>query len=126
MYLEEVLREAFSHPAVEGIMMFTSINDASGNCWRMCLTDTNMTNLPSGTAVDSLLREWLQVEMMPITSLYHHSHLHWRGPIGQHTVSIKVSENTTYYATLTVSRGHGVQHFFLQLVEEKEKRDVPT
>jgi hypothetical protein len=96
-------------------MMFTSIDDASGKCWRMCLTDTNMNNLPTGTTIDLLLQEWLQVEMMPITFPYRHSHLQWRGPVGQHTVSVKVSENTTYYATLKVSHGHGIQHFFLQI-----------
>ncbi|VVA30128.1 PREDICTED: endo-1 4-beta-xylanase [Prunus dulcis] len=42
-YLEEILREGFSHPAVEGIMMFV---------------DKSFKNTPAGDVVDKLLDEW--------------------------------------------------------------------
>lgn len=29
-----------------------------GGCWRMCLTDNNFRNLPTGNIVDKLLHEW--------------------------------------------------------------------
>ncbi|ONH91947.1 hypothetical protein PRUPE_8G145700 [Prunus persica] len=42
-YLEEILREVFSHPAVEGIIMFV---------------DKSFKNTPAGDVVDKLLDEW--------------------------------------------------------------------
>ncbi|KAJ7959703.1 putative Endo-1,4-beta-xylanase [Quillaja saponaria] len=56
-YLEQILREAHSHPKVEGIMMWTG-RDPNKGCWRMCLTDSNFKNLPTGDVVDKLLQEW--------------------------------------------------------------------
>ncbi|KAF7827513.1 endo-1,4-beta-xylanase 5-like [Senna tora] len=55
-YLEQILREAHSHPKVQGIMMWTGWTP--GGCYRMCLTDNNFKNLPTGDVVDKLLREW--------------------------------------------------------------------
>ncbi|KAK4284473.1 hypothetical protein QN277_001301 [Acacia crassicarpa] len=55
-YLEEILREAYSHPSVEGIVMWTAWRPEG--CYRMCLTDNNFNNLPTGDVVDKLLQEW--------------------------------------------------------------------
>ncbi|XP_028767203.1 endo-1,4-beta-xylanase 5-like isoform X3 [Neltuma alba] len=55
-YLEEILREAYSHPKVEGIVMWTGWSPQG--CYRMCLTDNNFKNLPTGDVVDKLLQEW--------------------------------------------------------------------
>ncbi|KAK8943350.1 hypothetical protein KSP40_PGU020105 [Platanthera guangdongensis] len=55
-YLEAILREGFSHPAVQGIVMWAGWH-AEG-CDRMCLTDNNFKNLPSGDVVDKLISEW--------------------------------------------------------------------
>ncbi|KAJ0973696.1 hypothetical protein J5N97_015661 [Dioscorea zingiberensis] len=55
-YLEEILREAFAHPAVQGIVMWGSWHPQG--CYRMCLTDNNFKNLPTGDVVDKLLKEW--------------------------------------------------------------------
>ncbi|KAK6945985.1 Glycoside hydrolase family 10 domain, partial [Dillenia turbinata] len=57
-YLEQILREGYSHPAVKGIVMWAG-RDAQG-CYRMCLTDENFKNLPTGDVVDKLLREWVK------------------------------------------------------------------
>ncbi|KAM7251220.1 hypothetical protein ACFE04_024319 [Oxalis oulophora] len=56
-YLEQVLREAFSHPSVNGIILWTALQPG-GSCYQMCLTDNNMKNLPAGDVVDKLLKEW--------------------------------------------------------------------
>ncbi|KAJ0521641.1 putative endo-1,4-beta-xylanase [Helianthus annuus] len=45
-YLEVVLREVYSHPSVNGIMLWTAL-DLNG-CYQMCLTDPNFQNLPAG------------------------------------------------------------------------------
>ncbi|KAK8923527.1 hypothetical protein KSP39_PZI019741 [Platanthera zijinensis] len=55
-YLEAILREGFSYPAVRGIVMWAGWH-AEG-CDRMCLTDSNFKNLPSGDVVDKLISEW--------------------------------------------------------------------
>ncbi|KAI9075693.1 hypothetical protein K1719_042309 [Acacia pycnantha] len=55
-YLEEILRELHSHPKVEGIIMWTAWSPSG--CYRMCLTDNNFKNLPTGDVVDKLLHEW--------------------------------------------------------------------
>ncbi|KAK3157405.1 hypothetical protein QOZ80_2AG0121490 [Eleusine coracana subsp. coracana] len=55
-YLEEVLREGYAHPSVQGIVMWAAWH-AKG-CYVMCLTDNNFRNLPVGDVVDKLIAEW--------------------------------------------------------------------
>ncbi|XP_038973059.1 endo-1,4-beta-xylanase 5-like [Phoenix dactylifera] len=55
-YLEEILREAYSHPAVNGIVLWAGWHPES--CNRMCLTDNNFNNHPTGDVVDKLIAEW--------------------------------------------------------------------
>ncbi|GLT98125.1 hypothetical protein SLE2022_156440 [Rubroshorea leprosula] len=55
-FLEQILREVHSHPAVNGIVIWGAWKP--GGCYRMCLTDNNFKNLPTGDVVDKLLREW--------------------------------------------------------------------
>ncbi|CAM0881586.1 unnamed protein product [Alopecurus aequalis] len=55
-YLEDVLREGYGHPNVEGIVMWAAWHKQS--CYIMCLTDGNFNNLPAGNLVDKLLAEW--------------------------------------------------------------------
>ncbi|KAL5855320.1 hypothetical protein ACOSQ4_005122 [Xanthoceras sorbifolium] len=54
--LEQILREAHSHPKVNGIVIWSAWN--AGGCYRMCLTDNNFKNLATGNVVDKLLHEW--------------------------------------------------------------------
>ncbi|KAK4491968.1 hypothetical protein RD792_002752 [Penstemon davidsonii] len=70
--LEDVMREAFAHPAVEGIIVWagwkpTICSEACltnmdkklpKGCSELCLTDNNFKNLPTGDVVDKLLKEW--------------------------------------------------------------------
>ncbi|KAM5549653.1 endo-1,4-beta-xylanase 5-like [Rosa sericea] len=55
-YLEEVLREGYSHPAVQGIIMFVGPITAGFN--ETTLVDKNFNNTPSGDVVDKLIAEW--------------------------------------------------------------------
>ncbi|XP_077215593.1 endo-1,4-beta-xylanase 5-like [Tasmannia lanceolata] len=55
-YLEQVLREAHGHPAINGIIMWAGWHPEG--CNRMCLTDNNFRNLPTGDVVDKLINEW--------------------------------------------------------------------
>ncbi|XP_064947478.1 endo-1,4-beta-xylanase 5-like [Musa acuminata AAA Group] len=66
-HLEDILREAYSHPAVQGIVIF-GVWNPKGCFSRMCLTDchgqtsqqddVNFKNLPTGDVVDKLISEW--------------------------------------------------------------------
>ncbi|KAL3730246.1 hypothetical protein ACJRO7_027279 [Eucalyptus globulus] len=55
-YLEEVLREAYSHPAVEGIIIFAGPLPAGFSA--TALTDMNFNSTPAGDVVDKLIKEW--------------------------------------------------------------------
>ncbi|KAL5788072.1 hypothetical protein ACOSP7_005021 [Xanthoceras sorbifolium] len=55
-YLEQILREGHGHPNVNGMMLWGGWYPEG--CYRMCLTDNNMNNLPTGDVVDKLLHEW--------------------------------------------------------------------
>ncbi|KAA8536280.1 hypothetical protein F0562_028758 [Nyssa sinensis] len=57
-YLEQILREAHAHPAVNGIVIWAAWKPEG--CYQMCLTDNNFRNLPTGDVVDKLMREWKQ------------------------------------------------------------------
>ncbi|XP_031249946.1 endo-1,4-beta-xylanase 5-like [Pistacia vera] len=56
LFLEQVLREGHSHPKVGGIVIWGAWSPQG--CYRMCLTDNNFNNLPTGNVVDKLLNEW--------------------------------------------------------------------
>ncbi|MED6134116.1 hypothetical protein PIB30_034431 [Stylosanthes scabra] len=55
-HLEEVLREGYSHPSVEGIIMFAG--PAIAGFKDMALVDENFCNTPAGDVVDKLISEW--------------------------------------------------------------------
>ncbi|KAJ9551969.1 hypothetical protein OSB04_016014 [Centaurea solstitialis] len=54
--LDQVLREAHAHPAVNGIILWSSWSPKG--CFRMCLTDNNFRNLPTGDVVDRIIRQF--------------------------------------------------------------------
>ncbi|KAL3814316.1 hypothetical protein ACJIZ3_015584 [Penstemon smallii] len=47
-----------SHAAVQGIILWTAWSP--GGCYRMCLTDNNFRNLPTGNVVDTYIRTFTQ------------------------------------------------------------------
>ncbi|KAK6241185.1 hypothetical protein SCA6_006574 [Theobroma cacao] len=55
-YLEDILREAFSHPAVEGIIIFGGPEISGFDV--MNLADTEFAATPAGKVVDKLIDEW--------------------------------------------------------------------
>ncbi|XP_030942010.1 endo-1,4-beta-xylanase 5-like [Quercus lobata] len=58
IYLEEVLTEGFSHPSMNGIMLWTALHP--NGCYQMCLIDNNFQNLLVGEMVDKLLKNGKQ------------------------------------------------------------------
>ncbi|XP_051132505.1 endo-1,4-beta-xylanase 5-like [Andrographis paniculata] len=78
-YLEEILGEVYGHRAVQGILIWSAWS--SGGCYRMCLTDNNFKNLPTGDVVDKFRNKMIfpnQVQKLTTnsngfveTSLFH-------------------------------------------------------
>ncbi|KAK4476974.1 hypothetical protein RD792_016173, partial [Penstemon davidsonii] len=57
-YLDQVIREIHSHASVQGIILWTAWSPQG--CYKMCLTDNNFRNLPTGNVVDKYLRRFTQ------------------------------------------------------------------
>lgn len=56
IYLEEILRESFSHAAVKAIIIWTGAS--IDGCDVMCMTNEKLENTPVGDLIDSLMKEW--------------------------------------------------------------------
>ncbi|KAL6545806.1 hypothetical protein OROGR_009680 [Orobanche gracilis] len=80
--LEEVMREVYSHPAVEGIIVWggwkptgcneTCLEDKNYDvlpkgCAEMCLVDNSFNNLPPGDVLDKLIDEWKTTNVSGVT-----------------------------------------------------------
>ncbi|XAR59823.1 Endo-1,4-beta-xylanase [Bertholletia excelsa] len=111
IYLEEVLREGFSHPSVNGIMLWTALHP-NGRCYQMCLTDNDFRNLPAGDTVDRLLKEWEtgvvkgRSDEQGAFSFY--------GFLGEYHVMVAYA-NRTAKSTFSLLRGDETKHFNIQL-----------
>ncbi|XP_016440115.2 endo-1,4-beta-xylanase 5-like [Nicotiana tabacum] len=62
VYLEEIMREAFAHPGVEGMIVWAPWKPGA-NCTGLCLTDDNFKNTRAGDVVDKLMAEWRTPEL---------------------------------------------------------------
>ncbi|XP_057783192.1 endo-1,4-beta-xylanase 5-like [Salvia miltiorrhiza] len=110
VYLEEVLREGFSHPAVNGIMLWSALR--RGSCYQMCLTDGNFSNLPTGDAVDKLLKEWSSDVLEGRTD--EHGSYSFYAFLGEYKVTANYG-NKTVDSTFSLSQGRETRHFNIQL-----------
>lgn len=108
--MEEVLREGFSHPSVNGIMLWTALHPYG--CYQMCLTDNDFKNLPSGDVVDKLLQEWQSGRVEGITD-EHGSHSFY-GFLGEYRVSVRYRNRTTD-STFSLGRGEETRHVTVTL-----------
>ena len=110
VYLEQVLREGFSHPSVSGIMLWTALHP--NGCYQMCLTDNNLQNLPAGDVVDRLLKEWQTGEVTGHTDA--HGSYSFYGFLGEYKVSVKYG-NRTANSTFSLCRGDETRHVTIRL-----------
>ncbi|XP_050366037.1 endo-1,4-beta-xylanase 5 [Argentina anserina] len=110
IYLEQVLREGFSHPSVNGIMMWTALHPYG--CYEMCLTDSNLQSLPAGDVVDKLLKEWHTGKIESQTD-EHGSHSFY-GFLGEYRVSVKYGNRTTN-STFSLCQGEETRHVSIML-----------
>ncbi|MFS7920269.1 putative endo-1,4-beta-xylanase [Helianthus anomalus] len=65
--LDQVIREAHAHPSVHGIVLWSAWSPQG--CYRMCLTDNNFNNLPTGNVVDAIIRQFFNVEVTATTDV---------------------------------------------------------
>ncbi|XP_026657966.2 endo-1,4-beta-xylanase 5-like [Phoenix dactylifera] len=110
IYLEEVLREGFSYPFVNGIMLWTALHPYG--CYEMCLTDEDFHNLPSGDVVDRLLQEWETKETAGVTD--DHGLYTFSGFLGEYKVSVSYANKSTE-TTFSLGRGDETKHLNVQL-----------
>ncbi|KAL7082833.1 hypothetical protein ACP275_14G126400 [Erythranthe tilingii] len=110
IYLEEVLREGYSHPAVDGIILWTALR--RGGCYQMCLTDGDFNNLPAGETVDNLLKEWDTGILNGQTD--EHGSYTFFGFLGEYKVTAKYG-NDTFGSTFSLPRGQETKQFNIQM-----------
>ncbi|KAF8404640.1 hypothetical protein HHK36_009528 [Tetracentron sinense] len=93
LYLEEIMREGYSHPSVHGIIVWAGWKPTG--CSRMCLTDNYFKNLPAGNVVDKLIGEWKiqKLEgMTDVNGVYEHHIFH-----GEYFINV-----TSPYTTISL------------------------
>ncbi|KAK2446843.1 endo-1,4-beta-xylanase [Trifolium repens] len=110
IYLEQVLREGFSHPSVNGIMLWTALHPHG--CYQMCLTDNDLNNLPAGDVVDKLLEEWQTGHVEGVTD-EHGSHSFY-GFLGEYRINVDYHNRTTN-STFSLCRGEETRHVTVTL-----------
>ncbi|KAE8698729.1 Glycosyl hydrolase family 10 protein isoform 2 [Hibiscus syriacus] len=110
VFLEEVLREGFSHQSVKGIMLWTALHPEG--CYQMCLTDENLKNLPAGDVVDNLLKEWESGEMKGVTDEY--GSYSFYGFLGEYKANVGFGSRTAD-STFSLSRSDETKHFTMHL-----------
>ncbi|KAH7663194.1 Endo-1,4-beta-xylanase protein [Dioscorea alata] len=109
-YLEEVLREGFSHPSINGIMLWTALHP--NGCYQMCLTDNNFKNLPTGDVVDKLLQEWQTNQTGGVTN--EHGLYSFNGFLGEYKISVSFGNKSTV-TTFSLPQGEETKHLNIQL-----------
>lgn len=110
LYLEEVMREGFSHPSVNGIMLWTALSPKG--CYQMCLTDNNFNNLPAGDVVDKLLKEWQTGDIESQTD--EQGSYSFYGFLGEYKITAKYG-NRSEISTFSLCHGDETKHYNIQL-----------
>ena len=110
IYLEEVLREGFSHPSVNGIMLWTALHP--NGCYQMCLTNNNFQNLHAGDVVDELLKECQTGEVQGQTD--ERGSYSFYGFLGEYKASVKYS-NRRVNSTFSLCGFDETKHYNIQL-----------
>lgn len=109
-YLEQVLREAYAHPAVSGVMLWTALHPSG--CYQMCLTDWGLNNLPTGDVVDRLLNEWRTLQAGGQTDA--HGAYSFSGYLGEYILTVTYNNRTTQ-STFSLSPGDETRHINVQM-----------
>lgn len=110
-YLEQILREGFSYPGVEGILMWSAMH--SYGCYQMCLTDNAFNNLAAGDVVDRLLDDWT-TRLRGATD--ENGSFKFEGFLGDYDLAaLYGTKNVSKTWTLRELDRDGVEHIFIQI-----------
>lgn len=109
--MEQVLREGFSHPFVNGIMLWTALHP--NGCYQMCLTDNNLQNLPAGDVVDKLLKEWETGELKGKTD--EHGSYSFFGFLGEYKATVTYG-NRIASTTFSLCQSEETKHVSILLL----------
>ncbi|RDY07426.1 rsgI6, partial [Mucuna pruriens] len=99
-YFELVLREAYAHPGVKGIVLWAGGWSPQG-CYRMCLVDRNFKNLPAGNVVDKLLSEW-RVSRKLLATTDHNGYFQASLSHGDYEIELTHPVNKNYTSTHSI------------------------
>jgi hypothetical protein len=110
VYLEQVLREAYAHPAVSGVMLWTALHQSGS--YQMCLTDWNLNNLPVGDVVDRLLQEWQTGQATSPSDA--HDAYSFSGYLGEYIVTVSYGNPSTQ-STFSLSPRDEIRHITIQI-----------
>ncbi|KAJ0969958.1 hypothetical protein J5N97_022835 [Dioscorea zingiberensis] len=110
IYLEEVLREGYSHPSINGIMLWTALHP--NGCYQMCLTDDKFENLPAGDVVDKLIQEWQTNQTGGFTN--EHGLYSFNGFLGEYKITVSFGNKSTV-TTFSLAQGEETKHLNIQL-----------
>ncbi|KAL8130414.1 hypothetical protein V2J09_019569 [Rumex salicifolius] len=109
-FLEIVLREGYSHPAVKGMMMWTALHPKG--CYQMCLTDENIQNLPAGDTVDRLLGEWQTGTVKGVSGQLGSFDFH--GFLGDYVLVVEYGDRQANL-TFSIDQGDETKHLNVQI-----------
>ncbi|CAH9088487.1 unnamed protein product [Cuscuta epithymum] len=110
LYMERVLREGFSHPGVNGIIVWAGITQKG--CWNMCLTDLAFNNTVVGDVVDKLLKEWQTGKVKGVTN--RKGAFKFNGFLGKYKVTVE-NRSRIVRKKVSLSKGEGGQHITIQM-----------
>ncbi|XP_010496773.1 PREDICTED: uncharacterized protein LOC104773807 [Camelina sativa] len=117
-YMEDILREAYSHPAVKGIIIYGGPEVSGFN--KLTLADKDFKNTGTGDLIDKLLKEWKQGPAeIPIQNHEHNDEeegrIIWFSPEisllhGHYTVTVTnplmKNSSTSFSLEVTKEMGH--------------------
>uniref|UniRef100_A0A0D9VQV3 GH10 domain-containing protein n=1 Tax=Leersia perrieri TaxID=77586 RepID=A0A0D9VQV3_9ORYZ len=112
-YLEEILREAYAHPAVQGVILWAAWRPQG--CYVMCLTDNEFNNLPQGDVVDRLITEWSTAQRPSGGTTDAEGFFQAELAHGEYKVTVThPSLNASVSQSVKVEMGKG-SHYFIQV-----------
>jgi|GEM_PF-2006609 len=121
--LENFYRICFSHPSVEGIIMWGFWD---GSQWRASaqLVETDWTVNEAGLKYESLLNEWTTHDTNTTPST---GKVNYRGFHGTYEITLNAPGNPTEVKTIELEPGTGIQQFILQMnISGEEDNNAPT
>ncbi|KAL3498816.1 hypothetical protein ACH5RR_041548 [Cinchona calisaya] len=118
VYLEQILRELHAHHAVNGVIIWAPWSPPQ--CYRMCITDANFRNLPTGNVVDKLLGEWNHLGFEGITD----SNGYFHTTLSHGVYQVKVNHSAAANSSRTYNIEQKLVVKLMNMSNEKTKQEA--